>query len=273
MDHTKFAGREIIKVQDYPDNLMILLWGRPGTGKTTLACTAPGEKLVINFDPNGPLSVASRRDASVLDFSDAGPDITGEFKSANPFGIAKSLGGYDTVVLDSLSSVQELSTRQGVDFARSIKINSNIENPGPTAFQARNNLTLELVRNLQRICQAQRKHLILISHEAQALKDKAGSIVSIPMMLGGQLPTNVGVKLSEIWLILDLDKGRDKTIAVRPVRHREVAKTRMFDTMGSPEFSWTYNPSKPDEDQEHMTIAGWHRRWLEAGKAKIPLPK
>lgn len=253
--------------------MFILIWGKAGVGKTTLACTAPGEKLVINFDPNGPASVAGRGDVSVLDYSAARTSLTDEFKRPDPFGISKHLEQFDTVIIDSLSSIEELTTRQGVAFAQSIGIKSFVENPSPTAYGARNALVLELVRNMMSVCSTMKKHLILIGHEAGPLKDKEGSIVSIPLMLGGKLPVNVSVKLSEIWTMYDADGGKRKLVGIRPARMREIAKTRMFITTGSPEFTWAYDPEKGDEAQVSMTIADWHRQWIDNGKRKISLPK
>jgi GTPase SAR1 family protein len=262
---------QITKATELPNLLTILIWGQPGAGKTTFACTAPGEKLVINFDPNGPASVSARNDVGVLDLSGEGATIAEEFKSSDPFGLSKQLGPYSTVVIDSLSSIQEVTVRRGIDFARSIKINSNVENPGMAAYQARNNLLLELIRNVMAICTRMQKHLVLVGHEGPKIFDKEGNMIGIPLLLGGKLPQVTGVRLSEIWAMYELQDGR--RIAIRPCRGREIAKTRMFDTMGPPEFKLRYDPNKPDEDQPGQTISGWFETWLKNGKQKIPHPK
>ena len=46
------GGVQITKPNELPDEMFGLIWGPAGTGKTTLACTAPGNKLLINFDPD-----------------------------------------------------------------------------------------------------------------------------------------------------------------------------------------------------------------------------
>jgi hypothetical protein len=116
------------------------------------------------------------------------------------------------------------------------------------------------------------KHLILIGHAGAPKTNEEGATTSIPIMLGGQLPTNISVKLSEIWIMLTWIRERRRTSpSVR--RQHEIAKTRMFITTGTPEFAWSFDPERGDEEQASMTIADWYRRWLDNGKRKIPLPK
>jgi hypothetical protein len=266
---TSAANVLITSAAEAPNNMTVLIWGRSGVGKTTLACTAPGRKLIVNFDPNGPASVASRSDVSVLDLSTADVHLTAEFKRSDPFGLSKHLAEFDTVVLDSLSSVQELALRQGIAMSKG----ATIENPSRAGYGARGALVLELVRNLLLLCARFGKHLILIGHAGAPKTNEEGVTTSIPIMLGGQLPTNVSVKLSEIWIMYDLDKGSQKAIAVRPARQHEIAKTRMFITTGTPEFLWLFDPERGDEEQASMTIAEWYERWLANGKRKVSLPK
>src|ERR1044072_4653379 len=90
------GGVPITPVGEVSSNMAILLWGEAGGGKTTLACTAPGNKLLVNFDPRGPSSVAYRSDVSVADYSGHGTKIVEEFKRSDPFGLSKVIDGYDT---------------------------------------------------------------------------------------------------------------------------------------------------------------------------------
>lgn len=263
------GGVTIQSAIDVPTTMAIMLWGEAGVGKTTLACTAPGRKLLINFDPRGPSSVAYRGDVSVADYSGHGTRIVEEFKKTDPFGLGRVIDDYDTVVVDSLTTVGDLTVARGIELNAGSQPGKGamVERPSLAAYQARNNLILALVTNMLRLCQHHDKHLIVIAHEGAKDKDDSGNIVSIPMYLGGQLPAQTSVRFSEVWALYELN--RNKTIAIRACRSRGPIKTRMFATNGEPEFKWSYNP----ESDTGMTIASWHDKWLENGKRKIALPK
>jgi len=74
-------GVDIGRASNASNRFTALIWGPSGGGKTTLACTAPGRKLIVNFDPDGPASVAHRDDVDVLDYSTLTYGITETFKS------------------------------------------------------------------------------------------------------------------------------------------------------------------------------------------------
>ena len=67
----KIGGQEVQSVQGTSSRMSLLLWGQPGVGKTTLAATAPGKKLWVNFDPDGTDSVAQFENIDVVDLSGA----------------------------------------------------------------------------------------------------------------------------------------------------------------------------------------------------------
>jgi len=83
----KIAGLPIQRASAKAHRISLLLWGDAGTGKTSLACTAPGRKLLLNFDVDGDSSIAHRDDVDVIDFSSVGCGITEKFKSSNPLGL------------------------------------------------------------------------------------------------------------------------------------------------------------------------------------------
>lgn len=244
-----------------PTRLSMLLWGPAGCGKTTLAATAPGKKLWINFDPNGTDSLTGRDDFMLFDLAGEGAAITQKFKTDDGLGLGKVLAddsiGIDTVVVDSLTSYSQTAVEQGI----SITKGATLERPSPGAYGARNALTLRLIAGMLRLTQKYNKHIIFITHEDAAVTDDDGHVLYITMQLGGKLPDQAALQISEVWFMNDT--GKERRIAVRPVRGRKPMKTRMFDVgVGSvPEFTL-----KP----EH-TIEGFYNQWRETnGKIAVP---
>lgn len=263
----KIGGKEIVSVSQSGNisRLSMLLWGSAGTGKTTLACTAPGKKLIVNFDPDGFQSVRGRDDVDVLDLSDARYTITEQFKQENdPLGLAKIVDNYDTIIFDSLTNVAHKTTMQGI----SITKGATIERPSPGAYGARNALVTQLVKNALALTNRFKKHVIFIAHEDAPVTNDDGVVLHITLSLGGKLPEQAALDFSEVWCVQDMGTGRDRRIMVRPCRSRKPMKTRMFQTSGEPEFSWRFNP----DTMTGMTIESWYDEWQKTGK-KLPLPK
>src|SRR5690606_30625195 len=104
------------------------------------------------------------------------------------------------------------------------------------------------------------------THEDAPVTNDDGQVLFITMQLGGKLPDQTSLQMSEVWFMNDTEKGR--RIAVRPCRSRKPMKTRMFDTSKGYEFIWKYDINKPDPKYE---IAYWYEQWRESGK-KIPIP-
>lgn len=273
MTELTLAGIPIESASDAVSRLSMLLWGQSGAGKTSWACSAPGKKLLINFDPDGFKSVAHRDDVDVLDLSDKGHKILEQFRGDDPLNLSRVIEKYDTVILDSVTSLSQLALERGVALAAA---NSNkgqpatLEFPGLQGYGARTTVSVAALKSLLRVTGRFNKHFIAITHEDDPEKDDKGVTLYISMMLGGKIKNNVALQISEIWFLQETDKER--RVLVRPARGRQPMKTRMFDQKAGAEFTLKYDADKDDEGQKD-SIAGLWNTWLAGGKKKIVFPK
>lgn len=254
----KIGGVDVAPITQKKQRLSMLLWGSSGVGKTTLACTIPGKKLLINFDPDGPASIADRDDVDVADLSTVKSGIVEQFKSEdNPIGLRNAIEYYDAVIIDSLTNAQHMAVSHAVTRVKG----ASIERPSLQGYGMRNALITQLVKNVLRITGLHKKHVAFIAHEAAPQINDDGVVMQITMSLGGQLTTNAPVDFSECWHVEDT--GRQRRIGIRPARNFKPMKTRMFVTTGQPEFTWKHNGNE---------IAEWYAQWETNGFKKIALP-
>lgn len=257
MTEIKIGGLPIQKAGQKDQRMSLLLWGASGTGKTTLACTAPGRKLLILFDPDGDASIAERDDVDVVDMSQARNNIVEQFKHESVMGIAKVIDQYDTIIIDSLTNAQHMSVMHAVTVVKG----ATVERPSLQGYGHRNALITQLVKNLLRLTAKHNKHVVFIAHEASPQTNDEGIVMAVTIALGGQLVTAAPVDFSEVWCLQDT--GKSRRILIRPARSFKPCKTRMFVTDGAPEFTWSY---KPDN------IETWYNQWRDSGYKKQPLP-
>lgn len=245
--------------------LSMMLWGESGTGKTTLAATAPGKKLLLLFDPDGDMSILTRKDVVKIDFTKMDmATIINEAKKPDPYGIKALLAGdIDTVIVDSLTRFSETALRYIIPLTRG----ATPENPTPGGYGARNLIVINFINTLVRITSEYNKHIIFITHEGAPDKNDQGSVMSVGMMLGGQLPGLASKDISEVWCLFA--RGGKIRIAVRPEQLRSPMKTRMFVTQGTTTgFEWKYD----DVKHTGMTLDAWWSKYLETNYAKLPIP-
>ena len=267
-DEILLGGVAIHPVERTLLRMSMMIWGKSGTGKTTFACTAPGQKLILNFDPDGPQSVVSRDDVIVADYSDQTSHFVERLTGEDPLKLDRFLEEHteiETVILDSATSLGQLALVRAVNKTKS----ATMELPGIPGYTARNIIMLQTIRALLAVTKKHNRHFILIAHEDTPNTDSQGNIIDIQVLLSGKLPDHVPINLSEVWYLSDIKKIRK--IAVRPCRLHTPMKTRMFVTNGEPEFILKYDQSKSDSDQEH-TIANWYVKWQETGGRKLELP-
>lgn len=284
-NETKASHMEIeidgIKIPTFADTerrMSLLLWGQAGCGKTVLACSAPGRKLLINFDPDGPNSLGNRDDVVLVDLSDSGRTIVDKFKADDdpllPLGdkiyrLSKIIQDLQisTCVTDSVSAFSTLATAQ----ASAVIKGATIENPSPGGYGARNIYTMRMMSGILRTTKKFNTHCIFITHEDDGgIKDKDGNLLHISMILGGKLTSNAALQISEVWHMTD--DGKQRRIMLRPGRMRKPMKTRMFNDEAI-EFVSKYNQFGKDAPYGEHSLADFIKSWEDNGYNKIAVPK
>lgn len=254
------------------ETLVMLLWGKPATGKTVLASTAPGNKLWLLFDPAGTASLNRRADVHVADFSGYKSAQLENFKQGGIIerDLIKTLRdeAIDTVVIDSLTSFGQMALSYAIvsGKANSGKFKASIETPGMTGYGVRTSMMLDFAQMVLRACVDAHKHVIFICHETEKMGDE-GKVDEVTIALSGQTAMVLPAKVSEIWHVEDT--GRNRLLYVRAHGLRRPMRTRMFATpAGATRFVWTY-----DQDTgKGGTIQAWYNAWVAAEFAKIALP-
>jgi hypothetical protein len=254
------------------ETLVMLLWGKPASGKTVLASTAPGTKLWLQFDPAGTASLNKRADVKVADFSGYKPAQLENLKQGGIVerDLIRALAddNIHTVVVDSLTSFGQMALSYAIASGKANKgtFRASIEAPGMTGYGVRTAMMLDFAQMVLRACLDAGKHCIFICHEAEKSGDD-GKVDEITIALSGQTSMVLPAKVSEIWHIEDTGKARN--IYVRNHGMRRPMRTRMFLTpTGATRFVWSYN----QDDGTGGTITHWYDQWSVAGFSKVPLP-
>jgi hypothetical protein len=270
----EIPGVEIRSQLEADQRFSLLLWGQAGCGKTALACSAPGGKLLINFDPDGYKTVNGRDDVLLLDLASQPYTIVDKFSQDDPLvpynggnvALSKFVSADDigTIVVDSCSAFTQLGLEKGIKVTNG----ATIERPSPGAYGARNALTLRMMTCLLRLTGKYNKHIIFITHEDDGgVKNKDGELLHITMLLGGKLASQTALQISEVWHLMD--DGKQRKIMVRPGRQRKPMKTRHLDTTKGFELISKYDQYGPNAPYGEGSIANLLERYEANGRQKI----
>lgn len=274
MAEMKLGGLPVVEIGARTERLSMLLWGKSGCGKTVLASTAPGKLLWLNFDPDGMASLKRSDRVVGVDMSNITHDKIPTYKSGDVMEaqlrtLLTQHQDLSTVVLDSVTSFSQLALAHAVlsGKANGGTFKATMEAPGMAGYGIRNRLVLDAINMLLRVTGALGRNVILICHEDVPKTGPDGSIVSITLLLGGSLPEEVPLKISEVWHLQDSD-GK-KVIGIRPYAMRSPMRTRMFRHDGRvTNFPFRYNQELNTGDG----IETWYNKWKESGFDKIPVP-
>ena len=275
MDGVKLGGIPVQPLDARTERLSMLIWGRSGCGKTVLASTAPGNMLWLNFDPDGVASIRKTNRIMSVDLANMGHDKVPTFKSGEGFEaqlrtLLTQHATLATVVVDSVTSFAQLALTHAVisGKANGGSFKASMETPGMAGYGIRNRLVLDAINMLLRVTGALNRNIIFICHEDSPKTDKEGAITSITLLLGGSLPEEVPLKISEVWHIED-QNGR-RVVGIRPYAMRSPMRTRMFKHEGRiTTFPLLYDQETGKGDG----IETWFTKWRENGFDKIPVPK
>jgi hypothetical protein len=272
----EIEGITVKTLAETDQRFSLLLWGLAGCGKTTYAASLPGRKLLINFDPDGPVSLGARDDIILIDLSGERYTVVDLFKTDDdpllPIGdkkyrLSKIIEDLEisNVIVDSVTAFTEKAVQKGI----SVTSGATVERPSPGAYGARNALTLRMMSGLLAVTKRSKTNIVFITHEDDAgVKDKEGNILHITMLLGGKLGQQVSLQISEVWFMSD--DGKQRKLLLRPGRMRKPMKSRMFNVEKDIEFVLKYHPN--DVYGEH-SLASFITEWEKNGREKLSVPK
>lgn len=255
------------------EQLVMLLWGKPSSGKTVLASTAPGRKLFLQFDPAGTASLKRSPLVTVADFSAYSAAKLADLKQGGMVerDLLRMLQGDDapdTVVVDSVTSFAQLALTYAVVSGKANKgtFKATLEAPGMTGYGVRTAMVLDFCSMVLRCCLDTGRHCIFICHE-QERTDEEGRVSEITIALSGQTASVLPAKISELWRVDDV--GKQRLVYVRNHALWRPMRTRMFAPGNATNFQWRWDQEAGGDTH---TIAAWYDAWAANGFDKVPLP-
>lgn len=257
--------------------LVGIIWGDSKTGKTTYACSLPGKKLLINFDPEGFSSIAYRFDVDIIDLSNDTPiDAMKNAEKVAQYIVENAQeAGYSSVIVDSLTTLTEVSLHAAV--AKGIGKGKGgfvptIDEPGLSAWGARNNGVNTVISKIIRATGKVGLHCYFVAHADDPEFSQDGkTIVQQTIMLSAKIRNMAGLKVSEVYH-LHVDQGR-RTLYLAPFGVKRPMGSRVFNTEKFKKFQLLYDIDKPDEEQ-NCSLQNIVKAWQEGGFKKLEgLPK
>lgn len=265
---------EAISAKAASTRLAGIVWSDPKVGKTTWLMSLPGRKLLLNYDPDGFLSVAHRDDVDVIDFSIMPPQDAAR-ESAKVAGyIIENKDKYGSIVVDSLTTMTDMALYDALyrGVGKSPKFTPTLDTPGLTGYGGRNNVVNDVCAKILRASAICQMHCFFTAHMDDPQYDAEGKhIVEQTIMLSGKIKQKVAITVSEIYHLSQ--GGSTKKVHLAPYGVKKPMGSRIFDTTIIKEFDLKYDISKPDEDQS-CSLTSIINQWKAGDYKKLTtLPK
>lgn len=260
---------EAVSVQEASTRLAGIIWGAAKTGKTTWACSLPGRKLIINFDPDGFITVAHRNDVDIIDLSQlAAIDAIKQAQKIGAF-ILENADKYESVIVDSLTTLTDIALEDAVirGVGKSPKFTPTIDAPGLTGYGARNNTVNGVIDKILRATAQKKLNCFFIAHEDDAeMSDDGKTLVQQTIMLSAKIRNKAGLKVSEIYHIT-ANNGK-RTVYTAPFGIKKPMGSRMFDMNAVGRFTLDYDFNIADEEQP-TSLVNIIKAWKANGHKKM----
>lgn len=260
------------------ERVSMLVWGLSSCGKTVLAATLPGPILWLGFDPDGEKTIAGDENIHFFNLATLSPDQAPSFMEGEAFEnqihtVLKDHPEIQSVVVDSLTSFSQLALTHAITSGKASGrgFKATMDVPGMSGYGIRNRIVLSTVRMLLRVTARVNRHVCFICHEDTPEKETDDNnrqrVVRVTLLLGGTLPSEVPLQISEIWYMRELNGRRE--IFLRPFGVIVPMRTRMFRTDKKSSFVWDYNMY----DKTGRTVAQMIEQWRAGGPGfKLPVP-
>lgn len=212
--------RKIKKQTEVKTQFNVLLYGDPGVGKTTLACSAPSPVL-IDVERGGKVLLQNEGLCDIPTFEPTSfADVEELFWTAK-----KGELPYETFVLDSLTEFQKRHLDELLVKAAKEQRRPNREY---LAEQQDYRLSTEMLRRLVLMFRDLPQNLVVTSHAVEEKDEYSGRIITRPSVTPKLAGTVIGMMDVVAYLSADFDKdGKFKQEAYISPTKRIQAKNRL----------------------------------------------